>query len=155
MGEGAYASAYDLQVSNDGEAIVFVDGMENVRFGRIRIDLETLETKGLPERIFDGGFGNLFDVHAALRGGHDHQTRSRSVQQHAEVQFARDVASVFDVKALHFFAGWPRLFGHQHVAQHLLGVLVNLVDRIGHPHAAGAIRIVSETACASPASVNL
>ena len=51
-----------LDVSNDGEAIVFVDGMENVRFGRIRIDLETLETEGLPERIFDGGFGNLFDV---------------------------------------------------------------------------------------------
>ena len=51
-----------LDVSSEGNAIVFVDGMENVRFGRIRIDLDTLETNGLPEQIFDGGFGTLFDV---------------------------------------------------------------------------------------------
>ena len=51
-----------LDVSSDGEAIVFVDGMENVGFGRIRIDPDTLEVTGFPEQIFDGGFGNLFDV---------------------------------------------------------------------------------------------
>ncbi len=53
-----------LDASSDGDSIVFVDGMENVRFGRIPIDLDTLETSGLPEQIFDGGFGNLFDVSA-------------------------------------------------------------------------------------------
>lgn len=53
-----------LDAAKDGGSIVFVDGMGNVRMARIAIDLETLETTGLPEQIFAGGFGALFDVAA-------------------------------------------------------------------------------------------
>jgi len=54
--------AGSLDVSRDGRTIAYVDGMSTSSISRVKIDLDTLELIGLPERVFEGGFGNLFDV---------------------------------------------------------------------------------------------
>ena len=42
--------------------MVFVDGMRSNSLSRVKFDLKTLETSGLPESVMSGGFGGNFDV---------------------------------------------------------------------------------------------
>ena len=60
-------------------------------------------------------------------------SRSTSSEQ---IELARDVGAVLDVEAVDLLAGRAGLLGDQRVAEHLLGVGFDLLDRLGQPHAA-------------------
>src|SRR3546814_8178302 len=94
-------------------------------------------------------------LHAALGGGHQGHPAGRPVDEHAEVELARDVAAFLDVEALDLLAGRAGLLGHQHVAQHRTGVGLHLLDRLHDAHAALAVGVVLETPGAAPAGVDL
>ena len=49
-----------LDVSRDGETIVYVDGMTTGAIYRVPIDLETMQTTGLPEQLYQEGFSQQF-----------------------------------------------------------------------------------------------
>ena len=55
-----YAGSID--VSRSGDTMVFVDGLRSNSLSRVKFDLKTLETSGLPESVMSGGFGGNFDV---------------------------------------------------------------------------------------------
>src|SRR5690606_2061176 len=79
---------------------------------------------------------NLLDVDPALGRGHQGEARGRPVDQRREVELARDVAAVLDVDAAHLPALGPGLMGDEGHAEHLLGQLAHLLDRLGELDAA-------------------
>jgi hypothetical protein len=107
------------------------------------------------ENLLRRGGGDLLDVHAALARGHDGDPAGRPVDQHAEVELARDVATVLDVQALDLLAARAGLLGDQHVAEHLAGVGFDLVEGIAQTHTPGALGIVLEAPGATAAGVDL
>jgi hypothetical protein len=99
---------------------------------------------------------DLLDVHAALGGG-DHRDHARlPVDQQGEVEFLGDGRALFDVEAVDLLALGTGLVGHQHAAEHLLGVAADLGDRLDHADAAlGVGGQPFELALAAPAGVDL
>ncbi len=89
-------------------------------------------------------FCDFLDLHSTLRGRHDQKPRRLPVQQHAHVEFAGDVAALFNVEPLNFLAVRAGLLGDQNVVQHLGGVLADLVDCLDDTHAALAVWFVLE-----------
>ena len=80
--------------------------------------------------------GDLLDVHAAFGRGHERDPRGFAIDHHAEIEFARDVAAVFDEQASHLPAFRAGLVGHQRHAEHIVGELAHLLDRFGELDAA-------------------
>jgi hypothetical protein len=97
--------------------------------------------------------GNLLDLHPAFGGGHHRHARARSVDQHAEIEFAGDVAALLDVDAGDLPAFRPGLLGHK--AQHLRGAAADLCDRLGDADATLTPRVVLEMPGAAAASMDL
>ena len=92
---------------------------------------------------FWGVLGDFLDIHAALRGGHHADFLRRAVDDHAKVVFFFDVRAFFNQQAAHFLSRRPRLMGDQLHAENLLGVLFDLVHRLGDFHTAA----FATTAC--------
>ena len=54
--------AGSLDATRDGRMIAYVDGMGSTSIKRVALNPETLMLDGLPEEVFTGGYGGLFDV---------------------------------------------------------------------------------------------
>ena len=106
--------------------------------------------------LLGGGVGHVLDVHAALGGGDHGDPRGLAIHQQRQVQFAGDVGALLDVEAIHLAAVRPCLVGDEHAAEHLLGVLPHLLDRLHHAYAAlGVGAEPLEPALAAASSVDL
>ena len=57
-----------------------------------------------------------------------------------EIELAGDVGAVLDIETVDLLAVRAGLHGDQRLAQHLAGVGLDLVDRLGKPHAALGVR---------------
>ena len=113
-----------------------------------RIDIDTQDLFGRPRR-------DLLDLHAAFGGGHHRHLAGLAIDQHAEVELARDVAAFLDIDALDLLAGLSRLLGHQDGAQHLLGVVVDLLDGLDDTHPALAGLVIPEPAGTAATGMDL
>ncbi|MNH89471.1 hypothetical protein D3C73_419960 [compost metagenome] len=80
--------------------------------------------------------GNGFDVHAAFGRNDESNLTDRTVDQQRAIEFAVDVCTVFDVEAVDLLAGFAGLRGYQRVAEHVLGVSHDFLDRLGQANAA-------------------
>ena len=74
------------------------------------------------EDLFRRVGGHLFDLGAALGGGHDGDEAGGAVNDHAQVELLGDVAALFDVGLEDFFALGARLDGDQLVAKQVFGL---------------------------------
>ncbi len=72
---------------------------------------------------------NFFDIHAAFGGGHDRNPTGPTVDQHAEVQLARDVGAFFDVNPAHHTALGAGLRRHQRHTENFAGNGLQFVER--------------------------
>jgi hypothetical protein len=100
--------------------------------------------------------GHRLDVHPALGGDHEGDAARDAVDQHREVELFGDLGAFLDVEAVHLLAGRAGLDRHQRLTEHLAGVLLHLVDRLGDAHAAlGALGRALEGALAAAARVDL
>jgi hypothetical protein len=113
-----------------------------------RVDCDLEDLLGMPR-------GDLLDLHAALGRGHQGHPRGGSVDQHAEVQLAFDVAALFDIHAFDFSAGGPGLLRDEHVTHHFADVFDDIVDRPHDTDPAFSLRIVFEPSGAAAAGVDL
>ena len=98
--------------------------------------------------------GDLFDVHAALAGGHQHGAAARAIDHDAQVQLAGDVAAGFDQHAadgLPFGAGLDR---DQPLAEQVAGHRAGFVGAADQLHAV-LLRVVFDRAFAAAAGVDL
>ncbi len=96
------------------------------------------------------------DIHAAFGRNHEGRLAGRAVNQHRDVEFLLDIRAVFDVEAVHLLAGRAGLHGDERVAQHFLGVGLNLGNRFGEADTAlGFGRQFLELALATAAGMDL
>ena len=63
-------------------------------------------------------FRDFFNFHPAFGGRHDGQARRRAVHQQAQIQFAGNIAAIFNINAGYQLAGGAGLLGHQRLADH-------------------------------------
>ena len=84
--------------------------------------------------------GDRLDVHAALGRDDEGDAADRAVDQDRQIELAVDVGAVLDIEAVDLLAGRAGLLGDQRVAEHLLGVGDDFVDRLRQPHAALGVR---------------
>ena len=101
---------------------------------------------GSAENSFRRACRHLLDIHAALGRGHNGDAAGSAVEQHTKIELARNITAFLDIDALDFFSFWPGLMGNQRHADHRLGGLDHLVDRLGNLYAA---------ALAPPTGMNL
>src|SRR6185437_12318152 len=151
-GEGTVHAEHELGrrrylLALEAEAIGELPRVEALQAGG-RIDRHLEDLLGVPG-------GDFLDLHAAFGRGHDGDARGLAVDQHAEIELALDVAALLDVDALHLAALGAGLLGDEHVAEHLGGVLADLLDGFDDAHAALALRIVFEAAGAAAAGMDL
>ena len=79
---------------------------------------------------------HVLDVHPAF-GRNDHRDLTAgAIDQHREVVFRSDIDAVGDVEAIDLLAFVSGLDRHQRVAEHLAGVLLDVLDAVREPHAA-------------------
>ena len=79
---------------------------------------------------------DVLDVDAAFGRDHERDFRGFAVDQDREIELLVDVGAVLDVEAVDLLAVRSGLDRDQGRAQHLLGELVDLGDRLGDAHAA-------------------
>ena len=94
-----------------------------------RIDREGHDLLGRIVRDF-------LDVDAAFGGNHERHFGGFAVDQDREINLLVDVGAFLDVEAVDLFAVRAGLHRDQRRAQHLLGELVDLGDRLGDANAA-------------------
>ncbi len=82
--------------------------------------------------LFWMGLRDLLDLHAALGRDHQGDARCGAVDQHAGIEFARDVAAILDIDALDLAPLRPCLVRHQYLAQHILGPGAYVLDGLHH-----------------------
>ena len=80
--------------------------------------------------------GDLFYLHAAFAGSHDHHAARRAVDHGAEVQLARDVRAGFNVDLADGLAVGVGLDGDQALAEPAVGEIAHVVDRLRDLHSA-------------------
>jgi hypothetical protein len=130
----------------NGTALASVEG------GRPRPKASLRAWKGLVDGLHEDGLGvlrrDLFDVHAALRRGHEHRRLARAVHDHGEVHLAgaRELHALLDEQAAHDAALGPGLVRAEPHAEHGLGDGLGLFGGAGQLDAA---------ALAPPARVDL
>jgi hypothetical protein len=88
------------------------------------------------EDLFRRVVGDSFDVHAAFRRNHECDLADGAVDEQRAVEFAVDVGTVFDVEAVHLLAGVAGLRRDERVAEHVLGMGNDFLDRLREAHAA-------------------
>ncbi len=93
------------------------------RYTRFRVNGDCVDLLGRIMR-------NRFDIHAAFRRNDEGNAANRTVDQQRAVKFASNVGTVFDVETVDLLAGFARLRRHQRVAEHVLGVGDDFVDRL-------------------------
>ncbi|MEY9168156.1 hypothetical protein ABIE78_006275 [Sinorhizobium fredii] len=86
--------------------------------------------------LFRRMLGNCLDIHAALGRNHEGNLADGAIDEDREIEFAVDVGAVLDIEAVDLLAGRAGLLGHQRIAEHILGIGNDLVDRFRQPHAA-------------------
>ena len=106
--------------------------------------------------LFRRVVGDVLDVDAAFGGDHERDARGLAVDQDRQVELLVDLGAFLDIEPVDLLAVRPGLHRDQGRAQHLLGELVDLGDRLGDAHAA----LVAgggflELALAAAAGVNL
>jgi hypothetical protein len=100
--------------------------------------------------------GNFFNIHAAFGRNHKADARADAIHQQRQIQFARDVGTIFDIDPVHLLSGRPGLMGHKCPAQHGFGMLFRLCHRFRKAHTAlFASRGFLEAALAAPARMDL
>ena len=67
--------------------------------------------------------GDLLDLHAAMRVGHEHDALALPVEHQADVELALDRHRRLDVEPMHHLALGAGLVGHQPLAEQLGGGL--------------------------------
>ena len=80
--------------------------------------------------------GDLLDVHAAFRRDDEGDAGRSAIDERGEIELLLDVGAILDVEAVDLLARRPRLDRHERRAEHFLGELRDLVDRLGEAHAA-------------------
>ena len=100
-----------------------------------------------------GARRHFLDVHAAFGAGHDHRARHRPVQQHGQVIFLLDGRGAVHEQAVDAPALGAGLAGHQHIAEHGAGLLINGLGVRAEVDA--ALEAVLEGAFAPSARVDL
>ncbi|ENN89596.1 hypothetical protein RHSP_59721 [Rhizobium freirei PRF 81] len=115
-------------------------------------------------RRIDGDGDDLFrrivrdglDVHAAFGRNDESNLTDGTVDEDREIEFAVDVGAVFDVETVDLLAGRAGLLGHQRVAEHILGVGDDIVNRLGKANATLGVRAeFLELALAAATGVDL
>ena len=96
--------------------------------------------------VFENVGGDLLDLHAALGRRHEGRPAGLAVDQHAEIELARDIAAVLDVDPLDLTPGRSGLMGDQVHADHVLGCRLDGLERLDD---------LDATALAAPAGVDL
>jgi hypothetical protein len=111
---------------------------------------------GEGQDLLGGVVSDALDVHAALGGG-DHRDAGRlTVDQQGEVQLASNVGAFLDVEAVDLLALGAGLDGDEHPAEHLLGVLADVLDGLDDADAAlGVLAEALEAALAAASGVDL
>ncbi len=100
--------------------------------------------------------GDRLDVHAAFGGDHEGHLADRAVDQQRAIEFAGNVGAVFDVETVDLLAGFARLGRDQRVAEHVLGVRHDFLDRLREANAAlGVGAEFLELALAAAAGMDL
>src|SRR3546814_2460833 len=94
-------------------------------------------------------------LHAALGRGDDGNAARRTIDEEADVELARNGATLLDVDALDLLALRTGLLGNEDIAQHGTRMLLHLVLRLAEPHAALPVGIVLETTGAASAGMDL
>jgi arylsulfatase A-like enzyme len=79
---------------------------------------------------------HFFNVHAAFAGGNEGHLLRGAVGYHRQVILFLDIGAVFDVQAPHLLAQRAGLVRLELHAQDVAGARLDLVDRLGHLHAA-------------------
>src|SRR5690606_7486794 len=106
--------------------------------------------------LFRGLFGNGLDVHATLGRDDEGNAANGAVNQKRQVQLARNVGAVFDVETIDLLASLAGLLGDECVAEHVLGIGNDVLDRLGEAYTAlGVGGEFLELALAATASVDL
>ena len=99
-------------------------GLEAQREGELA-RLEALHADGGLDRDPDQRLGlvvrDLLDLHAAGRGGHDHDPLGLAVEHEAQIELAPPLHRRLDIDPRHQLAARPGLLGHQRLAEQLLG----------------------------------
>ncbi|MNL10152.1 hypothetical protein D3C87_1309460 [compost metagenome] len=86
--------------------------------------------------LFRAVRGHFLDVHAAFAGGHQGHLLRDTVHHQRHVQFLLDVSAFFDQQAVDLLAFRTGLVRHQLHAQDVGGVGLDVLDALGHLHAA-------------------
>ncbi len=99
---------------------------------------------------------DLLDLDSALGRSDDRDPARLAIDEKREVEFLGDVDSVGDVESLDLLSGRSGLHRHQRLAEHLRGILADLVDRVGEANSAlGRLGKFLELALAAASRVDL
>ena len=90
----------------------------------------------LGDDFFGRAVGHFFNVHAAFARRDERNLLRGTVGHDRHVIFLVDVGAIFDVEAAHLLALRSCLMGFELHAQDLTGQTLDVVDGLGHFHAA-------------------
>src|SRR5437867_650156 len=80
-------------------------------------------SSGRLEDLLRAAGGDLLDIDAALRAGHEHRHADGAVEHHTDVDFALDVGRLLHEYLRHFLACVAGLFGYEGILEHDVGDL--------------------------------
>ena len=126
------------------------------RLGQVAGLVRSQAKQGIDLLLDDGvgvGLGDLLDIDAALAAGHDEWLGGFAVEQHGEVELVYDPLTAGDEQGVDPASGLAGLLGDDRVAEHGLGIVVDVVGRLAEVHA--ALEAVLEHALAASAGVDL
>src|SRR5690606_24656435 len=92
---------------------------------------------GEAEDLFRRLGRHFLDIHAAFGRGDEGDARGRAVNEDGEVELALDGGTFLDIEAVHFLAFGARLMGHERRTEQAPCLLLDILDRLHHLHAAG------------------
>ena len=100
------------------------------RLGQVACLIRLQTKQGIDVQLDDGvrvGLGDLLDVNTALAAGHDKRLGSLAVEQHGKIKLIENLLAAGDEQGVHLAPGFPGLLGDDCVAEHGLGLFVDVV----------------------------
>ena len=112
--------------------------------------------QGIDLQLDDGvgvGLGDFLDIDAALAAGHNEWLGGFAVKQHGEIKLLDDLLAAGNEQGMDLATGFAGLLGDDGIAEHGLGLFMDVIGRFAEVHA--ALEAVLEHALAPTAGMNL